>query len=208
MNKSTAYFAASALAAGACIGIAAMTYLTLGGLQGCVLFAFGLMSVVFFDLKLYTGKSQFCWGHCNPEDPSSLKYGQLAAILILNIIGCAAVSLIANDGATAVNPDNIVSKRLTDGIIMSGARAIPCGFIMTLSVRSARTGVWWPLMFGVPTFIICGFPHCIADVYYYATCTTSLLTANIGYFLAVYFSTVVGNYIGCNLYRILTPQKQ
>ncbi|MDE6464592.1 MAG: formate/nitrite transporter family protein [Muribaculaceae bacterium] len=205
MKNSKAYFAASALLAGACIGIAAMTYVRLGGIMGCVIFAFGLMSVVFFDLKLYTGKSQFVWGRRRPDDPSSMSYGQLGAILVLNIVGCAAMSLIAEPGVGEVNPDAIVGKRLSDGIILSGLRAIPCGFIMTLSVRSARTGLWWPLLFGVPTFIICSFPHCIADVYYYATCSKELLTANPVRMVAVYLSTVVGNYLGCNAYRILGP---
>lgn len=201
MNK-TVGFIASALTAGACIGVAAMVYLRLGGLVGSIMFAFGLITVVYFGLDLYTGRSQFVWGRSG-----TMSYGKLLAMLVLNIIGCAAVSLLADNSAFVVDQDSIVSKRLTDGIFMSALRAIPCGFIMTLAVRAARGGLWLPLLFGVPTFIICGFPHCIADVFYYSTCTSTLITDNPGYFVTVYLGTVVGNYIGCNIYRTLPEKK-
>ncbi len=195
-----AVFAASSLGAGACIGIAAMTYLRLGGLEGCVLFAFGLMAVVFFDLRLFTGRSQFAWGRPDPADPRALGYGALAAMLLLNIAGCAAMTLIADSAAWAIDPSTIVMKRLNDGALLSGLRAIPCGFIMTLAVRSAKAGTWWPLLFGVPTFILCGFPHCVADVFYYAAAPAPLIDMPARMTM-VYLSTVVGNYLGCNIYR-------
>lgn len=198
-------FAVSALAAGACIGVAAMVYLNLGGLPGCVMFAFGLMTVVYFNLDLFTGRSQFVWGRRKPGRADSMSYGRLAAILLLNIVGCAAVVFISDTRNFAVDPSAIVYKRLADGIFISGLRAVPCGFIMTLSVRAAKGGLWWPLLFGVPTFIICSFPHCIADVFYYTMAMPEIITtatpAQAGTLLAVYLSTVVGNYLGCNIYR-------
>lgn len=198
-------FAASGLAAGACIGIAAMSYLRTGALAGCVLFAFGLMAVVFFDLKLFTGKSQYAWGRRNPADPASLDYGRLAAILLLNIIGCAAMTLLNSGADPAIEPGAIVDRRFADGALLSGIKAIPCGFIMTLAVRSAKGGIWWPLLFGVPTFIVCGFPHCIADVFYYASDPVYFVEAP-AQALTLYFSTVIGNYFGCNIYRAFPAQ--
>lgn len=197
-------FAATSLGAGACIGIAAMTYLRLGGLEGCVMFAFGLMAVVFFDLRLFTGRSQFAWGRPDPADPRALGYGALAAMLVFNIIGCGTMTLIADSGSWAVDPAAIVLKRCNDGALMSGLRAIPCGFIMTLAVRAAKGGTWWPLLFGVPTFILCGFPHCVADVFYYAAAPAPFVELPV-HMTVVYLSTVVGNYLGCNIYRAFTP---
>lgn len=202
---SAATFAASSLCAGACIGIAAMTYLRLGGLEGCVLFALGLMAVVFFDLRLFTGRSQFAWGRPDPADPRALGYGALAAMLFFNIIGCAAMTLIADRSGWAIDPGTIVMKRFNDGALLSGLRAIPCGFIMTLAVRSAKASVWWPLLFGVPTFIICGFPHCVADVFYYAAAPQPIFDMPL-HMTVVYLATVAGNYIGCNIYRAFSER--
>lgn len=195
-----AVFAASSTAAGACIGIAAMTYLRLGGLQGCIMFAFGLMAVVFFNLHLFTGRSQYAWGRAQAANPQSISYGTLAAMLVFNIIGCALMSLLADRAGWTLNPADIVLKRCNDGIVLNGLRAIPCGFIMTLAVRGARAGNWWPLLFGVPVFIVCGFPHCVADVFYYAAAPQMLVAfpARMG---LVYVATVAGNYLGCNIYR-------
>lgn len=202
-------FIASSLIAGACIGIAAMSYLHLGGLIGAVMFAFGLMAVVYHNLQLFTGKAQFAWGKQDKSKPRfSYNYGQLAAILGLNIIGCWLVSFLVGGMRFEISPDTIVSNRIADGILLNGLRAIPCGFIMTLSVKSFKKGVVWPLIFGIPTFIICAFPHCIADVFYYATCSMDLLIKNIWMLLGVYAATVLGNYLGCNLYRSFTKFKQ
>ena len=79
---------------------------------------------------------------------------------------------------------------------------------MTLSVRSARSGLWWPLIFGVPSFIICSFPHCVADIFYYAACAPSLSASDWVALAGVYLATVVGNYLGCNIYRSFSPKRQ
>ena len=199
---------ASSLIAGACIAIAAMTYLHLGGLIGSIMFAFGLMAVVWHDLKLFTGKAQFAWGKQDKRMPRySYNYGQIAAMLGLNIVGCWLVSFLVGGMTFEISPDTIVANRISDGVLMNGLRAIPCGFIMTLSVKSFKKGVVWPLIFGIPTFIVCAFPHCIAEVFYYTTCNTDLLLNNIWRLLSIYAVTVIGNYLGCNLYRSFTKFK-
>ena len=49
----------SAFLAGVCIGIAGFGYLAEKGIIGAVLFAFGLLTVVHYKLKLYTGTAGF-----------------------------------------------------------------------------------------------------------------------------------------------------
>ena len=62
---------------------------------------------------------------------------------------------------------------------------------------------WLPLLFGVPAFIICGFPHCVADSFYYASCSHSFIAEHGWSLLAAYLPTVAGNFIGCNIYRLV-----
>ena len=45
------------LFAGILIGLGAYGFLSLGGIPGAVIFAFGLMSVIYFAVPLYTGKA-------------------------------------------------------------------------------------------------------------------------------------------------------
>ena len=53
----------------------------------------------------------------------------------------------------------------------------------------------------MPLFIICGFPHCVADVFYYLTVPVDFLTENFARVLLLYACIVTGNFVGCNFYR-------
>ena len=73
-----------------------------------------------------------------------------------------------------------------------------CGLIMTTVVKSAKEKKFIPLLIGIPLFILAGFWHSIADAFYYS------LSLKITYtFLYIYPITVLGNYVGCNLYNLL-----
>ena len=186
----------SAIMAGICIGIAGFGYLAVGGIVGAVTFAFGLLAVVHYRLKLYTGTAGFF---------VKGELLQLCTILLMNIVGCLLVALMARMSPMPLQEaaQHILEGRLNAGIVQSGVLAIGCGFIMTTAVKWGREGKFLPLLFGVPLFIICGFPHCVADAFYYLCVPLDYLTANAGQVLLLYAAIVLGNFIGCNLYRLL-----
>ena len=186
----------SAIMAGICIGIAGFGYLAVGGIVGAVTFAFGLLAVVHYRLKLYTGTAGFF---------AKGELLQLCTILLMNIVGCLLVALMARMSPMPLQEaaQHILEGRLNAGIVQSGLLAIGCGFIMTTAVKWGREAKFLPLLFGVPLFIICGFPHCIADAFYYLCVPLDYLTANAGQVLLLYAAIVLGNFIGCNLYRLL-----
>ena len=186
----------SAIMAGICIGIAGFGYLAVGGIVGAVTFAFGLLAVVHYRLKLYTGTAGFF---------AKGELAQLCTILAMNIVGCLLVALMARMSPMPLHDaaQHILEGRLNAGIVQSGVLAIGCGFIMTTAVKWGREGKFLPLLFGVPLFIICGFPHCVADAFYYLCVPIDYLTANAGQVLLLYVAIVLGNFIGCNLYRLL-----
>jgi len=193
--------------AGICIGIAGFVFLALSTVpgvfakvSGSVLFAFGLLAVVNFKYKLYTGTIGFVNG---PKES-----GEAFIILGGNIVGCLMVALLARvspmplqDAATG-----ILKSRLATGPVACGLLAIGCGLIMTAAVKFARKGRFLPLVFGVPAFIICGFPHCVADAFYYLTAPLAETAAHPGQFLLTYVLCVAGNLVGCNLYRWIVPE--
>ena len=93
----------------------------------------------------------------------------------------------------------ILAGRLAKGPWACFLLAIGCGFIMTTAVEFARKGKMLPLILGVPVFILCGFAHSIADAFYFLVSPAGqLLQSDV---LIVYISEVLGNFVGCNLYR-------
>uniref|UniRef100_UPI0035A036C7 formate/nitrite transporter family protein n=2 Tax=Bacteroidales TaxID=171549 RepID=UPI0035A036C7 len=157
-----------AIAAGCAIGLAGYIYLTLHDIAGAILFSFGLLTIVNYKLKLFTSVAGFI--HRN-ELP------QLALILGFNAIGCILVGLLTRVAAHPLNEtaQQIIGERLANGSLNSGLLAIGCGVIMTISVTFAYRGNIIPLLFGVPIFIKCGFPHCMADTFYLSSCSTAYL---------------------------------
>jgi len=190
----------SSFLAGVCIGIAGFGYLAEKSIVGAVLFAFGLLTVVHYGLKLYTGTAGFI---------RRGEVGQLLLILVGNIIGCLAVALIARCSPMPLQEtaQTVLEGRLATGPLRGGVLAIGCGFIMTTAVNFARQGKNLPLLFGVPLFIMCGFPHCIADAFYYLCVPLDFWACYWPSILLFYVSIVLGNFIGCNLYRAVLPDK-
>ena len=98
----------------------------------------------------------------------------------------------------------VLESRLASGPLACGVLGIGCGILMTSAVAFAKKGKefghWVPLLFAVPLFIHCGFPHCIADAFYYLTAADYILEQP--QVLWCYLLTVIGNFIGCNIPRI------
>lgn len=195
----------SAILAGILIGIAGFGYLALkdiaNGLVGAVVFSFGLSSVICYKLKLFTGTAGFV------QDGREL--AGLVTILAGNIAGCLLVALLSRLSPLPITAtaEKLLAGRLATGALKCGALAIGCGFIMTTVVTFARQDKWIPLLFGVPMFIICGFPHSIADIFYYLAAPWSFWAENLGAILLLYLCIVLGNFIGCNLYRFISWKK-
>jgi formate/nitrite transporter FocA (FNT family) len=182
-----------AILAGICISIGCVVNLRVGGVAGAVLFAFGLTTVVYYGLKLYTGTAGFIRRQGD--------WSMLVMVLIGNIIGCLLTAwLIAYAQPDCIEPaSKILAGRLTKGPLACFLLAIGCGFIMTTAVEFARKGKMLPLVFGVPVFILCGFAHSIADAFYFLVSPAEqVLQTEV---LIVYLSEVLGNFVGCNLYR-------
>ena len=182
-----------AILAGICISIGCVVNLRVGGVAGAVLFAFGLTTVVYYGLKLYTGTAGFIRRQGD--------WSMLAVVLLGNIVGCWLMALLIGFAQPdCVEPAAaILTGRLAKGPLACFLLAIGCGFIMTTAVEFARKGKMLPLLLGVPVFILCGFAHSIADAFYFlVTPADQLLQPAV---LGVYVSEVLGNFVGCNLYR-------
>lgn len=189
----------SSVFAGILIAIAGYGFLA-GQAVGMFLFILGLAAVVSYKLKLFTGTVGFIqWG----EIPN------LVIILLGNVLGCWLVSLIAKvDTVLGIQTaaQTVLQSRLQLGWLACGIKAIGCGVLMSAAVEFSKRGTdfgyWVPLLFAVPLFIHCGFPHCVADAFYFLTCPKSVLMDSGWDLLSVYGGIIAGNAIGCNIYRL------
>ena len=182
-----------ALLSGVLIGLGAAGYLAVGGIPGAIIFAFGLIGVALTGVPLYTGKA------------GVLKLNEswtLIRIWFWNVIGCILIGLLVKyvgSDTSITSAMTIVDSRFEAGWIKSLLRSIGCGLIIDLSVYQFRkSGSLIPILFGVPLFILCGFYHSIADVVY--------LTASWRWSPEIcwyYPVIVIGNYIGCNIRRLI-----
>ena len=198
----------SSIFAGIAIGTAGFGFLAsgvqsavYGSLVGAVLFSFGLLTVVGYRLKLYTGTAGFI---------KRKEAGELFLILAGNIVGCLCMALLTRMSPMDIQgaAQKIMELRLGTGALKCGLLAIGCGLIMTTAVQFARQSQYLPLLFGVPLFIVCGFPHCVADAFYFLCVPVAFVKAHFLQVLCVYVCIVLGNLVGCNLYRIVLSEDQ
>lgn len=199
----------SSILSGIAVGIAGWGYLASTNIIGSVLFSFGLLTVVQYKLRLYTGTAGFV-PFRDEEGRNCIvpSIVELLVILLGNIIGCLLVALLSRLSPIDLgsSAQQILQGRLAIGPLRAGLLAIGCGFIMTTVVTAARAGKPLVLLLGVPLFIICGFPHCIADAFYYLAVPVAYTSSHLVDLLILYPCLVIGNFVGCNLYRFIAPR--
>ena len=189
--------------AGIFIGIAGWGYLV-NPVLGMFLFCVGLIGIIKYNLFLFTGSAGFIY-----------EWQDVLLVLVClfgNLIGCALIALLAKLSPYELYnaSTQIVEARLHLGWLNCGLLSIGCGILMSFAAKFSRRNSdlsdWLPLLFAVPTFILCGFPHCVADAFYNLVYVFGTNTSVISFkeILVYYSSIVIGNFIGCNCFRILS----
>ena len=188
---------ASSFLAGVCISIGCIVNLMVGGgIPGAILFTFGLITVVHYRYALYTGTAGFVesW-----KDILILFWW----IFCGNFVGCWITAEISSYAIPELveKANHIMELRSQVDIWQAMIRGVFCGFLMTTAVKFAREDKWLPLLFAVPVFILAGFYHSIADAFYFE-CSDYSNSFVITQIHINYLMIVLGNFIGCNLYRL------
>lgn len=181
-----------AAAAGITIGIGGAVYLTLENkVIGAVLFGVGLYTIVLNGLFLYTGKV----GDLISAKDKKAYILQLIFTWLGNFAGtalaAAAISAtrIGNLGRTA---EVICKTKLADTPHSILILAVFCGILMYVAVDGFREkGNPLILFFCVTVFILCGFEHCIANMFYFSLAGAWSLRAVI-YLLLMTLGNSVG----------------
>lgn len=183
---------AKSILAGLLISLAGIVYLSCANnIIGSLLFSLGLISVILLEANLFTGKI----GYVNSKQ--SILDSLL--ILIFNLITAVIVGLIYRYiSNAAVKIVNLKLLIFSETWWLTGLKAVGCGAAIYLSVEGyKKSKSLIPVILGVMTFILAGWNHCIADCFYMAAGSTSVLA--IPYVLVV----IIGNSFGSLLIRLL-----
>lgn len=181
-----------AAAAGITIGIGGAVYLTLENrVIGAMLFGVGLYTIVLNGLFLYTGKV----GYLISAKDKKAYILQLIFTWLGNFAGTALA-------AAAISATRIRNLRRTAEVICKTKLAdtphsililaVFCGILMYVAVDGFREkGNPLILFFCVTVFILCGFEHCIANMFYFSLAEAWSLRAVI-YLLLMTLGNSVG----------------
>ena len=189
-----------AIFAGILISLGGIAYLKVGGLSVALLFAFGLVSVVNYKLPLFTGRAGFVNLNANGLT-------ELFVTWLGNLVGCALIGTLVGGGDVVLRDCSAfaISTRYCLDITHVFFSGVLCGIIMTTAVKFASKGNYIPLLLGVPLFIMCGFSHSVADLFYLSAMQfpTQFGSNIVVAYLVVFF----GNFVGCNIPRAFGAHK-
>lgn len=176
--------------AGLLISLAGIVYLNCPDkIVGSLLFSLGLISILILEAKLFTGAI----GYVN----SKRSILDSLLILVFNLVAATVVGLIYRCGSDAAV--SIAESKLlvfSESWWLTGLKSIGCGAAIYLAVEGyKKSKSLIPVILGVMVFILAGWNHCIADCFYMAAGSSSVLA--IPYLLVV----IVGNSIGSLLIR-------
>ena len=157
---------------------------------GSILFTVALLVICFRGYSLYTGKIGFMPFSHKKEDFSVLLLGLLGNAIGMIVFGVLISIALPNLKEKAFI---LCTKKLdTQEWYQTIIRGLFCGVLMFIAVyvyRENKSIV--AIIFAIPTFILCGFEHSVADIGYFASANMFSLEI-VGFILLV----VIGNTIG------------
>lgn len=183
-----------AIYAGIFIGIGGTAYLALDNkVIGSFLFSIGLLTICIYNMNLYTGKIGYI---------IERKKGYITELLITligNFIGASLTGLTVRLTRYQNYIDkakSLVDIKLNDNLLSIFILSIFCGILMYIAVNNYKKETntlskYILIFFSVVVFILSGFEHCIANIFYFAV-SLSINTKVLLYLLIM----IIGNSLG------------
>ena len=161
------------------LGILAGLFIALGGtaflaleskVLGALFFCVGLFAICTLGLNLFTGKVCYVF-----DRPGSYAL-DLPLIWLGNLCGAwltAKLEQLTRMGGIQERAVTVCQAKLDDNLLSIFILAIFCNILIYLAVEGFNNnphefGKYLSLFFGVTVFILCGFEHCVANMYYFS----------------------------------------
>lgn len=181
------------ISAGFLVGLGGAVFLACESrLAGAVLFSVALLAICLMGLSLFTGKVGYLVASHRRED----WIGVLSA-LAGNFVGAVLCArLVAWGRPEAANTAlALCAGKLDKALISALPSGFLCGVLMYAAVQIYRTkNTCLGILFCIPVFILSGFEHSIADMFYFALAAIGGLTGiQTAWFLLL---VILGNALG------------
>ena len=162
----------SGIMAGIAIALGGTVFLSVDNkIIGAVAFTVGLFCVCTMGLSLFTGK--VCYALDNDKAYAAnliiIWLGNLAGTFLTAwVLSLTRIAPTISEKATA-----LAETKLSDGLLSIFILAIFCNIMIYIAVDGFKNnphelGKYLALFFGVVVFILCGFEHCIANMFYFS----------------------------------------
>ena len=157
---------------------------------GALLFCIALLSICWFGFNLYTGKVGFLALDHGKKALSTATIGLLG-----NFLGTLLMGFLIFRALPALREAALAAceKRLTQLPLQTLLRGCFCGVLMFVAVwsyREKKTIVG--ILFCIPVFVLSGFEHSIADMFYFSLAGTVFQGRSLLFLLLV----ILGNSLG------------
>ncbi len=193
----------NSILAGLAISLGGWAYLCITQKMGTnilasFVFSFGLILICNFGFNLYTGK--ICYLFNNAEKKFGNRLLDMGIILLGNLIGTLIFSLLlrvlSGNNLIYETLESITTTKLNYTWYETIVRAFFCGILVYTAVEGFRKidssiGKYIMLIMSIGIFIISGFEHSIANMFYYFLNLNFTFNALISILLCV-----IGNSIG------------
>lgn len=155
--------------AGIMIGIGGTIYLSVSNqVVGAILFAIGLLTICVYKMNLYTGMI----GYILENKLGYLK--TLTFTLLGNLLGTIITALLILNTRIAnisIRAREMAIIKISDNYLSIFILSVFCGILMYIAVNNFKKGEdsiikYLSIFICVVVFILCGFEHCIANMYY------------------------------------------
>ena len=199
-----------AVLAGGAISLGGIANILSGNkIVGSLFFIIGLFLVLTTDLNLFTGK--VCYlitGKTNIKD--------LIIIYLGNLIGASLVgtifSLLPKYHASVVNYSVGLADRIAAPVLQIIILGFFCNVLIYIAVNGYKTqDKEWKkicsLFFGVSVFVLCGFEHSVADMFYISICNMWSGKAVL-FLLSVTIGNILGGIIIPLIKKLFSDDKQ
>ena len=192
----------SAIVSGLCIALGGGAFLSIESkVVGAIAFTIGLFVICSYGFHLFTGKI------CYVFDNDGRFAAMLPVIWVGNLIGTWCVAFLERQtrvgAAMTERAAGMVAVKLGDSLLSVFILAIFCNILIYIAVEGFarhphQIGKYLSLFFGVTIFILCGFEHCVANMYY-----ISAANAWSGKALVFLLVNTLGNAVGGLLLPVL-----
>ena len=180
---------------GICIGLGGSAYLcTQNQIFGAFLFSVGLFTICSMNFNLFTGKVAYVF-ESKPDYLIDVLFVWLG-----NLVGTFGVAKVLSftriGGGMRDRAEVICVTKLSDSLLSLFILAIFCNMLIFIAVdvykkSSHEIGKYLALILGVTAFIMCGFEHSVADMFYFSVADVWSLKA-VGCLLIITLGNAVG----------------